>query len=703
MVSSPVPPTKDCLLDCLVHLTAHYGRAKSPEALVAGLPYTEKGMGISLFQDAAVLAGLKSKIVKRSVNDIPDEVLPAVLILSDNRACVLHKKTAKKATVFDPETAKKTVLSLDDLEKKYTGHALFVHTLNDQRKAGRHWFWGVVRDNRPIYRKVLLAALFINIFGLVAPLFIMNVYDRVIPNNAMETGWVLGIAALVVFGFDFIMRTLRGYFIDLAGRRIDVIVARRIYDQLLNMKLAERPGSSGAFANMLREFEQVRDFCTSATVTGLVDLPFSLLFIFVIYLLAGPIALVLLAIMAVVAIVGFILQIPLKSLIRESMKTAEAKHGLLVETINGLETVKSTRSDGQFRAKYGTYVGASAEVGQTSRFFSGMAVNVATLLQQSASIIIVLFGMYMVQDGTLTMGALIAAVIMGGRAITPVGQMASLITRFHTVRGSLGTLNAIMAAKVERPSDKTFLNRPDLSGHITFDRVEFTYPRTDRKVLDGVSFDIKAGEKVGIIGRIGSGKSTITKIIAGLYDPTSGDVFADNTDYRQIDPADLRRQVGYISQSTVLFAGSVRDNIIAGFPQATDEQVLAAAKAAGAHDFISRHPMGYDAPVGERGDGLSGGQKQCIALARALITNPKILLMDEPTNDMDIQAEDHFIKQIREQSSDKTLVLVTHRNGLLSLVDRLILIENGKVLVDGPRDKVFSMLHGDYDKRGDDQ
>jgi ATP-binding cassette subfamily C protein LapB len=685
---------KDYLLNCLVFLTSHYGRAKSPESLTAGLPYTDKGMSVSLFQDAAILTGLKSKIVKRAIKDIPAEVLPAVLILNDNRACILLDVKHSKYSIFDPETGKKQTVACDAIDKDYTGHALFINALNNQRKSPRHWFWSVIRDNRPIYRKVLLAALFINIFGLVGPLFIMNVYDRVIPNNAMETGWVLGIAALVIFVFDFVMRTLRGYFIDLAGRKIDVIVARRIYDQLLNMKLAYRPGSSGAFASMIREFETVRDFCTSATVAGMVDLPFTLVFIFVIFLLAGPIAFVLLAIMAVVLIASFLIQLPLKPLIREGMKTAEAKHGLLVETINGIETVKSVRADGHLRAKYGEYVGASAQVGQTSRFFSSLAMNIANMMQQSASIIVVLFGMYMVSDGTLTMGALIATVILGGRAITPVGQMASLITRFHTVKGSLKTLNTIMAAPVERPDDKNFLSRPDLTGALKLDRVEFTYPQTDSKILDGVVLDIKAGEKVGIIGRIGSGKSTITKIIAGLYEPTGGDVFADGTDYRQLDPADLRRQVGYLSQNTVLFQGTIRDNIIAGFPQATDEDVLNAAQLAGAHDFIAKHPMGYDAPVGERGDGLSGGQKQCIALARAMIMKPKILLLDEPTNDMDIQAEDNFVKQVKKTAKDRTLILVTHRESLLGMVDRLVWIEGGKVVIDGPRDKVIAALSG---------
>ena len=684
----------DPLLTCLVHLTVHYGKARSAESICAGLPYTEKGMTISLFQQAAIQSGIKTQLTERPISDIPQETFPVALILKDNNACILHEITNKKARIFDVDQGNTKEISLNDLEKKYTGHALMVRPFSNQRTQERHWFWSVIRDNRPTYRKVMIAAFFINLFGLTGSLYIMNVYDRVIPQNATETGWVLGIGALTVFVFDFIMRTLRGYFVDIAGRRIDVIAGKRLYDQLLNMKLSFRPGSSGAFANMLREFEGVKEFFTSATLVTLVDLPFSLLFILVIYLLAGPPAFILITIMLIVAAVGFLIQIPLKSRVRESMKIAEQKHGILVETINGLETIKAMRADGQMRAKYETALGESAIVNQQSRFFSGLAANVATFLQQSASIFIILLGMYLVRDGNMTMGALIASVLLGGKAIAPVGQLASLAARFHTVRGSMKTLNKIMNADVERPEGKTFLHRPDLQGDITFDRVSFTYPNSDRKILDNVSFHIKAGEKVGIIGRIGSGKSTITRLISGLYDPAGGDIFFDGTDYRQIDPADLRGNIGYITQDTVLFTGSVRDNIIAGFPQATEEDILNASKAAGVHDFISRHPMGYDAPVGERGDGLSGGQKQCIALARALITHPKILLCDEPTNDMDIQSELNFSQQINEESKGRTLILITHRQNLLQLVDRLIVIDQGKILADGSRDEILKALSG---------
>lgn len=695
----------DALLSCLVYLTAHHGRAKSAEAIRAGLAYDEKGMGPNLFCEAADRLGLKARIVKRAdITAIPDAVLPAVLITGENKACILVSvsDSGRKAQVFHPGKGLQET-DIPALAASYEGYAIFVHpraeftdpnAAQERDDISRHWFWGVALENKGIYGRVALAAVLINLFGLTSSIYIMNVYNRVIPNNAMETGWVLAIGAMTVLAFDFIMRTLRGYFIDLAGRRIDVVVTRRIYDQLLDMKLAGRPASSGAFANMLREFDSVRDFMTSATMTALVDLPFTLFYLFVIYMLGGPVAFMLASLIVVVIGAGMALQWPLKVMVGKSMRSSESKHGLLVETINGLETIKAVSADGRMRARYGVHVGDSAAYGQKSRFISGLTVNIATFLQQSASIIVVLLGMYLVRDHEMSMGALIACVMIGGRAIAPIGQIANLLARYHQARSSLATLNKIMAAPVERPRGKQFLHRPTLSGKIAFDKVSFAYPGTDRRVLDDVSFTLNAGERVGLIGRIGSGKSTIARLVLGLYDPAEGAILADDTDYRQIDPADLRRNIAYIAQDVVLFRGSVRENIAASCPQATEEEILEAAKASGAHDFISRHPMGYDAPVGERGEGLSGGQRQAIALARAMLLKPNIMVCDEPTNAMDMEAENNFTRHIGDQIKGKTFILITHRPHLLKLVDRLILIDQGKVVADGPRDKVLEALAG---------
>ena len=681
-------------------LTAHYGRAKSARALTSGLAYNGHSMHPDLFTEAAQRLGLRTQIVKKAkITDISEAVLPAVLILQGKRACVLLSGSTAPE-IYDPATGQKKQVKLRELQQDYAGYCILTQALPEftnpyaaaSEEDHRHWFWSLVNQNKGIFAMVLLGAVFINLFGLASPLFIMNVYDRVIPNNAIETGWALGIGALVVFVFDLIMRSLRAYLLDLAGRRVDVIATRRIYDQVLNMRLCERPKSSGAFANMLRDFDSVRDFFTSATITALVDLPFTLFFLFIIYKLGGPIAFILLGLLGAVLVIGLILQVPLKALVRKAARSAESKHGMLVETIHGLETIKAIGADGAFRARYGALVGENAAYGQSSRMVSGLGINAATFIQQIASVVIVLSGMYLVADGALTVGGLIACVILSGRALAPVGQIANLLTRYHQASGALATLDSIMNKPVERPASRNFLHRPDIKGKITFDQVGFEYPGVKRAVLDKVSFTINPGERVAIIGRIGSGKSTTARLMMGLYEPTAGHILADDTDYQQIDPADLRRSLAYIAQDVVLFTGSVRDNIAASCPSASEEDILAAAKAAGVHEFVSRHPMGYDAPVGEHGEGLSGGQRQAIALARAMLIKPKVLICDEPTNAMDMQAEIAFKSYVENEIEGKTFILITHKHTMLEMVDRLILLDQGRLIMDGPREEVVAAL-----------
>ncbi|MCB1782412.1 MAG: type I secretion system permease/ATPase [Alphaproteobacteria bacterium] len=699
-----LPNGVEPLLACLSQLCSHYGHAQSPDSLVAGLAYDENGMGPSLFCEAARRVGISASPIKKpQITSIPSAILPCVLILHDAQACLLTNidKEKGKAQVFIPETGALGTVSIQKLQNDYAGYAIYTHPeaefIHPEHRhevdASHHWFWGEVRRNASIYALMIAGSLFINLFALVSPLFVMNVYDRVIPNNAIETGWALGLGALAAFVFDFVFRTMRGYLIDFAGRRIDVIAARRIYDQVLDMKLAGRPAASGAFANMLRDFDSVREFFTSATITALVDLPFSIVFLFFVYKLGGSVAFIIVGIIAIVCFAGYLIQMRLKKLVRRSIKSSESKHALLVETIHALETIKAAGADGRFRARYSQYVGDNANTSCRSRFWSSLAVNIATFFQQSASVIIILTGMYLVQSGDLTMGGLIASVILGSRALGPIGSVANIITRYHQAGGALKTLNGIMGSPVERPPEQKFLHRPNLKGAIAFDKVSFAYPGASKNAaLEDISFTIQPGEKVGIIGRIGSGKSTIARLMMKLYEPQKGTILIDETDIRQIDPADLRRNFAYIAQDVILFQGSIRDNIAAGKIHAAEDEILAAAKASGAHEFIARHPMGFDAPVGEQGAGLSGGQRQAIAMARAFLGNPQVLICDEPTNAMDTQAEQAFSDYIRNHTAGKTFVLVTHKHNMLPLVDRLILLHQGKIIMDGPRDEVIAAL-----------
>lgn len=697
------PPPVDPLLECLVHFLKLFGRARSADSIRSGLALDAEPMGPALFCEAAAAQGLKAAIVRRkTLKSIPDALLPALIILKGGQPVILQErdKTGKRVRIYLPETRAEKAVDQDKLETGFAGYAIFCHprpdfhnpksTEEDQAKG--HWFWSLASECAGIYGFVILASIFINLLALASPLFVMNVYDRVLPNNAIETGWALGLGALAAFGFDFVFRTVRGYLIDFAGRRIDVRAARRIYDQLLNMRLSERPPSSGVFASMLRDFDAVREFVNSATVTAFVDLPFTLIFLFVIFQIGAPLVFALLVLMALVAASSLLIQIRLRDAVHRSTRSAELRHGLLVETIQTLETIKTLGAEGRFRLRYGTHVGENADTARDSRFLSALAGNIALLVQQSASVVLILIGMYLVQSGDLTVGALIASVILSGRAIAPIGQLANLMTRYHHAQGALKTLNTLMGKPVERPPGQNFLHRPDLRGHIVFDKVSFAYPGAPVPVLHNVSFEIRPGEKVGIIGRVGSGKSTIARLILKLYDPVQGTIRIDSTDSRQIDPADLRRTVSCLAQDVVLFNGSIRENITAGFPQATEEHVLSVAKATGVHDFVSLHPMGYDAPVGEMGQFLSGGQRQAVALARSMLSSPRVLLCDEPTNAMDTQAEQIFSDYVSNHMHGRTFIMITHRQSMLPLVDRLILMHQGTIVMDAPRDEVIAAL-----------
>lgn len=691
------------VLECLEYLCRHFGHAQSAQSIKSRIAYDGHHFGPKLFCEAANEIGLNAQIVKKAaLENWGSAFFPSVIFLKNNQLCVLLavSKNGKAARVYSPEAQAVKEIALKTLQEDYAGYCIPVHPRAEFDKPeiladgnpDRHWFWGLVRESWPTYMLVIVASVFINLFALVSPLFTMNVYDRVLPNNAIETGWVLGIGALVAFSFDFLFRTTRGYLIDFAGRRTDVLAARRIYDQVLNMRLIHRPASSGAFANMLRDFDSVREFFTSATITALVDLPFALIFLFFVYKLAGGVAFLIVGLIAFVCIAGYLIQYKLKYMVRQSAKTAESKHALLIETIHGIETVRACSAQGRFRARYAKAAAENAMHGQKSRLWSALGVNIAAFVQQSSSVIIILGGMYLVQDGKLTVGGLIACVILGSRALAPIGQIANLITRYYQASSSLTTLEEIMSKEVERPASRSFLNRADLSGKIEFDKVSFAYQGADVQVLDSVGFTINAGEHVGIIGRIGSGKSTIAKLMLNLYEPNNGRILFDDTDSRQIDPADLRRNMAYIAQETILFQGSIRENIIASNPSASEAMILEAAQISGVHEFVSRHPMGYDMPVGEFGAYLSGGQRQSVALARAIIGKPNIFICDEPTNAMDTQAEAKFCEYLKTGLKGRTVVLVTHKQNMLPLVDRLILIHYGRIVMDDTRDRVLAAL-----------
>lgn len=691
----------DSLLGCLTILAKMLHKPHSAESLVAGLPLVDNKLTPKLFSRAAERAGLSSKVVKRPLRKISNLVLPAVLLLENSTACIVVEFNRKTAKVIFPETGEgESEIALNELKKQYSGYAIFIKPFHhfDKRTnesdvpRTKHWFWGTILRFWPIYAEVFIASILVNSFALASPLFIMNVYDRVVPNHAIETLWVLAIGVATVFAFDLLLRTLRAYFIDMAGKKADVILSATIFEKVMGVKMASRSNSVGSFSNNLQEFESFRDFFTSATLTTLIDLPFVFLFIFVIWTISGDLAYVPLAVIPLALLVSLIIQIPLGRTIQQLFRHSGQRSATLIETLTGLETIKSIGAESPIQRKWEQTIGFIAKYSQRARVLSSAAVNFSGFLQQMASVTVVVFGVYKIAEGDLTMGALIASTILTGRALAPIGQVAGLLTRYHHSKAALQSLNNLMSLPIERPSGREFLHRPDFNGGVEFKKVSFRYPEQPMDALTEISFSIKPGEKVAFIGRIGSGKSSIEKLILGLYEPSEGAILLDGTDIRQIDPVDLRRNIGYAPQDVVLFFGSVRDNITMGSPFADDKSVLKAAEIAGVTEFVNRHPSGFDLPVGERGEGLSGGQRQSVAAARALLLDPPVLLLDEPTNAMDNSTEERFKAKLATMLSDKTLLLVTHKASLLSLVDRIIVVDQGRLVADGPRDQILTAL-----------
>ncbi|MCK4609124.1 MAG: type I secretion system permease/ATPase, partial [Gammaproteobacteria bacterium] len=654
------------------------------------------------FKRAADRAGLSANTMQRKLKEITSNQLPVVLFLQNSQACILTAISDQKmARIIQPETGEGYVeMPLKELAKSYIGYAIFVKPSYQfgidekerEKPRQKHWFWATMRRAMPIYSEVLLSSFLINLFTIASPLFVMNVYDRVVPNAAIETLWVLAIGVTIVFGFDFVLRSLRAYFIDTAGKKIDVSLSGNTFEQLLDLQMAARPNSVGSLLNTVQSFEFFRDFITSATVSLLVDIPFVILFLVVIFLLGGIIVLVPIAMIPLMLLVSFLVQIPLNSLIQRSHQYTAEKQAMLVECLTGVETIKGMRAEGIMQQKWESLIKILAKYGVKLRALASIGTNFSMFAQHMTVVGVVIVGVYEISNGRLTTGGLIACVILAGRTLAPIAQAAVLVTRYKQSKMSLNSLDAVMKMSVERPEDKVFLHRPEIKGSIEFKEVGFNYPEQTIAALNGVSFRINPGEKVGIIGRTGSGKSTIEKLMLKFYQANSGSILIDDTEIQQLDPAELRHHIGYVPQDVMLFHGSIRDNIVLGAPYVDDSVVMDVAKLSGVDSFVNQHPEGFDRKVHERGKNLSTGQRQAIAIARALVLNPSILVFDEPFSGIDDTTIARFFKQFANYSKGRTLILVTHRAPLLELVDRLIVIESGRVVADGTKKDVLAKL-----------
>lgn len=693
----------DPLTDCLAMLAKIHGRQISRTALRAGLPLVNNRLTINLVARAAARAGLASRVLERPLSEITNLELPCILLLQGNYSLVLNavQHDEQTLTVLLPEAGMgQETVAIADISERYTGYAIFAHpefqrseqSVGEMAAKRSSWFWGTLFSSWRIYRDVLLASFLINLLGLTTPFFILNVYDRVIPNNAFETLWVLSIGIGVVYLFSLLMRGLRGYFIDIAGKKANLEISSKLFEKVLGIRMSARPDSIGSFSNKIQQFDSVRDFITSLSVTALVDLPFALLALLAIWYLGGAVVAVHLAAITVLLLYAFFIQMPLKFAVEQSYHASAQRNAVLVEGLNGLETLKMLGAEGKIQRTWEDSVGHISTWGTRSRFLSSSVSHVSNFVQSTTVVAVVIAGVYAVSGGSLSQGGLIAIVMLTRQALSPMSQVVSLATRFHRARTALHTLQEVMELPVERPVSKTFLHRTELLGAIEFRDVSFSYPDQTVKALKDVTLLIAAGERVGIIGSIGSGKTTLGKMLLGLYEPDTGMVAMDGTDIRQIDPTELRRFIGCVAQDIVLFRGSLRDNITLGCEDVSDAEILRVADLSGVSKFVKRNAMGFDMPVGEQGRLLSGGQRQAVAMARALLLDPPVLVLDEPSSSMDAKSESQLRQHLNTILKGKTLILTTHRASLLALVDRVVVLENGMIRADGPKAAILEAL-----------
>ena len=681
------------------------------EAALSAEVVRDKKLNVNYHSLTEVLRshGFENTLSKRSLEDIPSLAVPVLAILHNEEAAVITKiEGAGKDRKYHIRQVDGLEQELDhaQLSVLYLGYCWFIKPkmVSDNRSElpeyhlPKAWFWKVIWRFRGYYYQVILATIIINFLALVSSLYVMNVYDRVIPNQAYETLWVLSIGVVLAILFEFAAKMIRGHLTDIAGKKADLIISSALFRRVMALRLADRPASSGSYANNLREFESVRDFMTSASLLTLVDLPFLLLFITVIGIVGGKLALVPLIIIPIVVIVGLLVQRPLSRYINESMKESSQRSGLAVEAIEGIETLKTNNATSWAQQRWDEYTAKTSASSIKVKDTSNLMVNFAGAMQQLNTVFLVLVGTYLIHaENTaerITMGALIASVILSGRALAPLAQIAGLATRFQQAKLALQGVNDIVSRPIERSPERKYITLDNVQGAITFENVSFKYQQDSSSAVSDLRITIRPGEKVGILGRIGSGKSTMLKLASGLYDTEKGNVTLDGVDMRQLDPNFLRNQVVLLSQAPRLFLGTLRENMDLARTDgySTDQDLLVALKRFGLDKIIRNHPRGLDMPLGEDGLGLSGGQKQIIALARMTLRDPRVVLLDEPTTSLDQATERIALNAIAQWGRDRTMLLVTHRPQVLQIVNRIIVMDNGKVVMDGPRDLVLQNL-----------
>ncbi|CAN5845936.1 type I secretion system permease/ATPase [soil metagenome] len=708
----------DVLLECLKRIATWHHMEFNTDAVLAGLPLQGGRLTPPLFLRAARRAGFRVRFCKRSLRKMPASILPAIAFLKGNRALVIEKAGSGEngTTAFVPDD-NGSILSGEELRSlikhEHSGYVALLHPAGDHpQEAGIHpefatpasrrwWFWWTMWQFRHYYLRLLPASLLVNVFALVTPFFIMMVYDRVVPHHSHETLFVLAVGVLLVGLFDYIIRLVRGHVLESAGREMDMVLASTLYEQVLALEMRARPASPGVLAARTKAYEILREFFMSAAMLAMTDVPFALMMIGVTFFIGGSIGWILVVAAIASILVECIVQIPLRRAVIDSAESGMNRQAFISETINGMESVKAAHAEGALQHRLETMISESSEQDTRSHWYSLVGTSSTVALIQLTTVAIVVASVFLVQEGVMSQGGMIACVMLGARALNPLIMVAGLMTRLQQALQALRGLNAVMAMPRETGDGRQFLQRHIIKTHYQLQHASVTYPSQNHPALEKVSLEIRPGERIGVLGRIGSGKSTLLRLLAKLYEPTEGQVLLDGVDIVQYHPAAIRRQIGYLPQDATIFSGTLRENVVLGCEDATDEQVLTAIRLAGLEPFIQQNDRGLHALVGERGVLLSGGQRKSLALARSLVSEPQLLLLDEPSSSMDPETEKKFIQGLKDYLQadvSRTLLMTTHKLNMLGLVDRVILLDAGRVIADGPRDSILERLTGQIKK-----
>ncbi|MEG0859668.1 MAG: type I secretion system permease/ATPase [Pseudomonas sp.] len=691
----------DPLLDGLLILSKLHGCTVSRASLSAGLPLAQQRLSLDLLPRAAARAGLQARVLRRELKAISALNLPVLLLLKEGRCAVLRRWGDDGKALILPSEAEggEQWVSREELAQAYSGEALFArprHELEDLRAPlmprVNAWFRDTLKLSRWLYSDALLASLLINLLGLMVPLFVMQTYDRVVPNQALSTLWVLVVGLLIGTLFELILRIVRAHLLDQAGKKTDLILSATLFERITGMSMRARPATVGGFAQSIHDFQGLREFLTAVTLTSIIDLPFVVLMLLVIGLLGGWLVVIPLIAFPLTIVFALLIQVRLRDTVQKSLALGAVRQALLIETLGGLETLKACSAESERQYQWESTHGALTRLDAHARNLSALATNGTLFIQQFCGMATIVAGVYSIIAGNLSVGALVASYMLGSRVLAPLGQIAGLITRYQQAQLTMRSTDALMALPQERQAHQQPLERTQLHGALEVSHVSFRYTGQNAAALNSVNFSIKPGERIGIIGRSGSGKSTLARLLMGFYEPDEGQILLDNLDLRQLDIADLRHQIGYVAHDLPLLAGSLRDNLTLGARYVSDARMLEVAELTGVSELARQHPQGFDRPVGERGQLLSGGQRQAVLLARAMLLEPPIMILDEPTSHMDNASEDQLRQRLHGWVQGKTLLLVTHRTSMLSLVDRLLVLDNGKVVADGPKEAVIDAL-----------